>query len=49
MLKGRELLVGVTYAVVFSIVGQGLTIGPLVRWLAVGQQAAAQPKPIPRQ
>ena len=46
----RELLVGVTYVVVvFSIVGQGLTIGPLVRWLGVGQPAAARPKPIPRQ
>ncbi|MDO7853855.1 cation:proton antiporter [Hymenobacter convexus] len=36
----RELLVGITYVVVvFSIVGQGLTIGPLVRWLGVGQPA----------
>lgn len=34
----RELLVGITYVVVvFSIVGQGLTIGPLVRWLGVGR------------
>lgn len=34
----RELLVGITYVVVvFSIIGQGLTIGPLVRWLGVGQ------------
>ncbi len=32
----RELLVGITYViVVFSIIGQGLTIGPLVRWLGV--------------
>jgi CPA1 family monovalent cation:H+ antiporter len=32
----RELLVGLTYViVVFSIIGQGLTIGPLVRWLGV--------------
>ena len=37
----RELLVGITYVVVvFSIIGQGLTIGPLVRWLGV-----AQPQP----
>ncbi|MBF9221001.1 cation:proton antiporter [Hymenobacter ruricola] len=37
----RELLVGITYViVVFSIVGQGLTIGPLVRWLGVGRPAA---------
>ena len=36
----RELLVGITYVVVvFSIVGQGLTIGPLVRWLGVGRPA----------
>ena len=34
----RELLVGITYViVVFSIIGQGLTIGPLVRWLGVSQ------------
>ncbi|MDB5233605.1 MAG: sodium:proton antiporter, partial [Hymenobacter sp.] len=34
----RELLVGITYVVVvFSIIGQGLTIGPLVRWLGVGR------------
>ena len=34
----RELLVGMTYViVVFSIIGQGLTIGPLVRWLGLGQ------------
>jgi CPA1 family monovalent cation:H+ antiporter len=34
----RELLVGITYVVVvFSIIGQGLTIGPLVRWLGVAQ------------
>ncbi|MBD2720611.1 cation:proton antiporter [Hymenobacter armeniacus] len=38
----RELIVGVTYViVVFSIVGQGLTIGPLVRWLGVGQPSPA--------
>jgi CPA1 family monovalent cation:H+ antiporter len=36
----RELLVGITYVVVvFSIIGQGLTIGPLVRWLGAGQPA----------
>ncbi|WP_210517235.1 cation:proton antiporter [Hymenobacter terricola] len=36
----RELLVGITYViVVFSIIGQGLTIGPLVRWLGVGRPA----------
>ncbi|MGI4867276.1 MAG: cation:proton antiporter [Janthinobacterium lividum] len=36
----RELLVGITYVVVvFSIIGQGLTIGPLVRWLGVGAPA----------
>ncbi|WP_046242962.1 cation:proton antiporter [Hymenobacter terrenus] len=35
----RELLVGITYViVVFSIIGQGLTIGPLVRWLGVGKR-----------
>jgi CPA1 family monovalent cation:H+ antiporter len=34
----RELLVGITYViVVFSIIGQGLTIGPLVRWLGVAR------------
>ena len=34
----RELLVGITYVVVvFSIIGQGLTIGPLVRWLGVSR------------
>ena len=38
----RELLVGITYVVVvFSIIGQGLTIGPLVRWLGV---ASTPPK-----
>jgi CPA1 family monovalent cation:H+ antiporter len=37
----RDLLVGITYVVVvFSIIGQGLTIGPLVRWLGAGQPAA---------
>lgn len=37
----RELLVGITYVVVvFSIIGQGLTIGPLVRWLGVGRAPA---------
>jgi CPA1 family monovalent cation:H+ antiporter len=37
----RDLLVGITYVVVvFSIIGQGLTIGPLVRWLNVAQPAA---------
>ena len=41
----RELLVGITYVVVvFSIIGQGLTIGPLVRWLGIGQAAAKAPK-----
>jgi CPA1 family monovalent cation:H+ antiporter len=36
----RDLLVGITYVVVvFSIIGQGLTIGPLVRWLGAGQPA----------
>ncbi|HEX8326990.1 MAG TPA: sodium:proton antiporter [Hymenobacter sp.] len=41
---GRELLVGITYiVVVFSIIGQGLTIGPLVRWLGVVR--AAEPAP----
>ena len=36
----RELLVGITYVVVvFSIIGQGLTIGPLVRWLGVSRAA----------
>jgi CPA1 family monovalent cation:H+ antiporter len=43
----RELLVGITYViVVFSIIGQGLTIGPLVRWLGVSRpvhQPAAPP------
>ncbi|MGI4835749.1 MAG: cation:proton antiporter [Janthinobacterium lividum] len=40
----RELLVGITYViVVFSIIGQGLTIGPLVRWLGVG--SAEEPAP----
>jgi CPA1 family monovalent cation:H+ antiporter len=39
----RELLVGITYViVVFSIIGQGLTIGPLVRWLGVGRPVAAK-------
>jgi CPA1 family monovalent cation:H+ antiporter len=37
----RDLLVGITYVVVvFSIIGQGLTIGPLVRWLGAGQPTA---------
>ncbi|RZK60894.1 MAG: sodium:proton antiporter [Hymenobacter sp.] len=37
----RELLVGITYViVVFSIIGQGLTIGPLVRWLGVAGKPA---------
>ena len=41
----RELLVGITYVVVvFSIIGQGLTIGPLVRWLGVGTAAARGPR-----
>jgi CPA1 family monovalent cation:H+ antiporter len=39
----RELLVGITYViVVFSIIGQGLTIGPLVRWLGIGLPAPAE-------
>ena len=39
----RELLVGITYVVVvFSIIGQGLTIGPLVRWLGLGQPVAEE-------
>ena len=46
----RDLVVGITYVVVvFSIVGQGLTIGPLVRWLGVGQRPAGQPKTNPPQ
>ena len=37
----RELLVGMTYVVVvFSIVGQGLTIGPLVRYLGLAEPPA---------
>lgn len=33
----RDMLVGITYVVVvFSIIGQGLTIGPLVQWLGAG-------------
>jgi CPA1 family monovalent cation:H+ antiporter len=37
----RELLVGITYVVVvFSIIGQGLTIGPLVKWLGAGAASA---------
>jgi len=49
----KELLVGITYVVVvFSIIGQGLTIGPLVRWLGVGSTeeppaAAASTTPEP--
>ncbi|RZK23550.1 MAG: sodium:proton antiporter [Hymenobacter sp.] len=40
----RELLVGITYVVVvFSIIGQGLTIGPLVRWLGVGAADSQAP------
>ena len=39
----RELLVGMTYVVVvFSIVGQGLTIGPLVRWLGLSKPVEAE-------
>ena len=42
----KELLVGITYViVVFSIIGQGLTIGPLVRWLGVGGAEPAPPLP----
>jgi monovalent cation:H+ antiporter, CPA1 family len=41
----RELLVGITYViVVFSIIGQGLTIGPLVRWLGVSQLVGEEEK-----
>ncbi|MDB5269555.1 MAG: sodium:proton antiporter [Hymenobacter sp.] len=41
----RELLVGITYVVVvFSIIGQGLTIGPLVRWLGVAQPDTGEAK-----
>jgi len=37
----REMLVGITYVVVvFSIIGQGLTIGPLVKWLGAGAASA---------
>ena len=37
----RELLVGITYVVVvFSIIGQGLTIGPLVKRLGLAQPTA---------
>jgi CPA1 family monovalent cation:H+ antiporter len=43
----RELLVGITYViVVFSIIGQGLTIGPLVRWLGVGQPTPLAASPL---
>ena len=44
----RELLVGITYVVVvFSIIGQGLTIGPLVRWLGIGPpDAGPRKKPV---
>lgn len=43
----RELLVGITYViVVFSIIGQGLTIGPLVRWLGVGQPTPLATSPL---
>ncbi len=38
-------LVGITYVVVFSIIGQGLTIGPLVRWLGVGASAKTSRRP----
>lgn len=38
----RDLLVGITYVVVvFSIIGQGLTIAPLVHRLGIAQVAAA--------
>ena len=46
----RELLVGITYVVVvFSIIGQGLTIGPLGRWLGMGvvPQAESLPATLP--
>ena len=37
----RDMLVGITYVVVvFSIIGQGLTIGPLVQWLGAGAASA---------
>ena len=44
----RELLVGITYViVVFSIIGQGLTIGPLVRWLGVARPNPDEQKKTP--
>ena len=44
----RELLVGLTYVVVvFSIVGQGLTVGPLVRRLGLGATPAPTATPTP--
>lgn len=44
----RELLVGITYVVVvFSVIGQGLTIGPLVHWLGVGKPAVPEAAPVP--
>ena len=44
----RELLVGITYViVVFSIIGQGLTIGPLVRWLGVARPSPDEQKKTP--
>ena len=44
----RELLVGLTYVVVvFSIVGQGLTVGPLVRRLGLGATPAPAAAPTP--
>ena len=42
----RELLVGLTYVVVvFSIIGQGLTIEPLVRWLGLCVPPAGRGEP----
>jgi len=42
----RELLVGLTYVVVvFSIIGQGLTIEPLVRWLGLCVPPAGREAP----
>ncbi|WP_460502961.1 cation:proton antiporter domain-containing protein, partial [Hymenobacter agri] len=41
----RELLVGMTYViVVFSVIGQGLTIGPLVRRLGLAKPTESSTK-----
>ncbi len=40
----RDLLVGITYVVVvFSIIGQGLTIAPLVRRLGIARPGPVLP------